>query len=361
MPFGWDLLPGINVGNAIHQLTTGEDRDIIEGYSDNRTNENFNLQSDYDKMLQSAGNEMIREGQQKLSGGGGNVMGSGVYGGGGGGVSAAQAKQNAEDLAYLDDQEGLLRNMLGSAQATLKNGLTQIGDSFNKESSRTNESKARAQAGYATNREDTTRAKQANINQINSGARTLSDSVRRMLGMASGTNSTAFREAAPNMIARDTSMKRSGAIETAGKNFRDIDTAEGNTLNAFKQYMEDLEEQRKSKESGLREGVLQQEQQINTNLGQIARDREAIKGGGYDAARRASAPYQAAVTDRQRAIDGLFEKYRTPYATRDVAVETPELGQYTVDRTALQGGGGTATGVESPYQTFLKKKFQEVA
>ncbi len=277
--------------------------------------------------------------------------------GGDGGAGAAKAAKDAADLAYLDDQEGTLRGMLSSTQKTLQNGLTQIGDSFAKESDRTNQSKEAAVQGYVTNREDATRSKQSSINAISSGARTLSDSVRRMLGMAAGNNSSAFNEAAPNMIARDTSMKRSGAIETAGKNFRDIDSAESSTLNAFKQYMEDLEEQKRTKESGLREGVLQQEQGIQTSIGQIARDRAALRGGTYDEMRRASAPAQAEVASRQAQLDGLFDRFRTPYQTKNVDVAKANLADYTVDRTQIAAGGGTANGVESPYQSFLKKKF----
>ena len=279
------------------------------------------------------------------------------------GTAAGSGVQNtdAQDLAYLDDQEGLLRGMLGSASKTLNNGLTQINDDFSRESGRTAAKESEAKAGYVTKREDTTRDKQGAIGRVNSGARTLSDSVRRMLGMASGTNSTAFNEAAPNLIARDATMKRTGVIDTFGKNFRDIDTAETSTLNAFKEYKEDLENQRKQKESGLREGVLQQEQGIHQSLGQIARDREAIKGGSYSAMRRASAPAQAEVASRQSALDGLFERFRTPYQTKDVAVAAPSLADYTVDRTALQAGGGAQTGVESPYQQFLKKKFASEA
>lgn len=271
--------------------------------------------------------------------------------------SGVNASQNAADLAYLDDQEGLLKGMLGSAGKTLNDGITQINDSYNKETGRTNAAKSQAEADYGVKREDTTRGKQAAVGQVNSGARTLADSVRRMLGMASGTNSSAFKEAAPNLIARDATQKRSGVVETFGKNFRDIDSAETQTMSSFKDYLDDLVEQRNQKESGLRSGVLQQEQQINQSLGQIARDRANIQGGGYTAMRAASAPYQAEVSARQQQLDGLFEKFRTPFQTKDVAVAAPTLADYTVDRTQLQANGG-ANG-ESAYQTFLKKKFQE--
>lgn len=300
--------------------------------------------------------ELSRQYQGYLDGENGKALGASTTAGSG--VNSAKAAQDAADLAYLDDQEGLLKGMLGSAGKTLNDGITQINDSFEKENSRTNAAKSQAQAGYTTKREDTTRGKQSAIGQVNTGARTLADSVRRMLGMASGTNSSAFREAAPNLIGRDATQKRTGVLETFGKNFRDIDTAESSTMSSFKDYLDDLAEQRNQKESGLRSGVLQQEQQINQSLGQIARDRANIKGGGYTAMRAASAPYQAEVSSRQAQLDGLFEKFRTPFQTKDVAVAAPSLADYTVDRTELAPNANPVAG-ESAYQSFLKKKFQE--
>lgn len=354
-----NLIPGINVGNAVRQaFDWGGDYDILDGVSvqGGERNPTSGFIGTTAKPAPAPTNSAPAGGNNSSPSVLGDYAASGAAAGGGSAASA-EAAQKAADLAYLDDQEGLLRGMLGSAAKTLNNGLTQIGDTFNKEVDRTNQSKAEAQAGYSTKREDTTRAKGSALNTVNSGSRTLADSVRRMLGMASGTNSTAFNEAAPNLIARDATMKRAGVQETFGKNFRDIDSAETSTLNAFKQYLDDLTEQRNQKESGLREGVLQQEQGINQNLGQIARDREAVRGGGYDAMRRASAPYQAEVNSRQQQLDGLFERFRTPYQTRNVEVAKPQLADYTVDKTQLQAGGGTATGQESPYQQFLRKKF----
>jgi hypothetical protein len=279
----------------------------------------------------------------------------------GGGTAAGSGVQDtsAADLAYLDDQEGSLRGMLGSAQNTLNNGLTQIGDSYNKETGRTNEAKANATEGFITKREDTTRGKLAAVGQVNTGARTLADSVRRMLGLASGQNSSAFRETAPGAIARDASIKRTGVNETYGRNFRDLNTAEESTDLKFEQYLQDLAEQKRQKEQGLREGVLTQEQGIYNDLGDVARQRAQIQGGDYNAIRSATAPARTAIADRQTALDSLFNTFRTPYATKDVAVDAPVLGDYTVDPTALKANNqtGGADAQYSPYSQFLKKKF----
>ncbi len=39
MPWGWDIVPGINVGNGIKQFFTGKDYDVFPGYTDTRKQE----------------------------------------------------------------------------------------------------------------------------------------------------------------------------------------------------------------------------------------------------------------------------------------------------------------------------------
>lgn len=272
--------------------------------------------------------------------------------------NAAAIKQQSDDLAYLDDQEGLLRGMLTSSQNTLNNGLTQIGDSYDKEVGRSNESKATALTNYNTQREDTTRDMTGAKGTANAQARSLADSVRRVLGIASGVNSSAFKEAAPGMIANDTTEKRGKIDQTFAKNFRNIKTAEDATVNEFDNYLTDLGEQRKQKESALRESVLQTEQGIYNNLADVARQRALVNGGRYTQVREATAPMRSEIASRQATIDGLFNQFRTPYQTKDITAATPELSQFAVDNTAIsKNGGGTPTVDGSIYQQYAKKRF----
>lgn len=368
-PFDGDVIPGVNVRNAIDQVVTGQDRDIFPSITNSKRPGQINIPGNYDIGADGIGLPGI--GAKTSNRGSANTGssdpalvsdpyqgGSGPYGGGGGGGTA---DTSAADLAYLDDQEGLLRNILSSIARTRDSGLTQIGDSYNKEFNRTNERRAAADQKFDTQREDTMRDRSAAVGRVNAGARTLSDSVRRMLGMASGTNSSAFQQVAPGMIARDASNKRSAIFDTSGRNLRDIDTAANETSLDFNNYLADLLEQKKQKESGLREGLLMKEQDINRNMGEIARQREAIRGGGYQAMRAASAPFQANIDARQSELDGLFERFRTPYQTRDIQAKAPVLADYTVDRTAVQANQNQGVSPDSPYQQFLKKKFGEQA
>lgn len=339
-------------------------------YQDPATNSNFS-RGDVESMLQMVGNDGILSNQQARTTSGGALQNQAnlYYNYWRGqnqpaptaqstGVSvAAPVDTRAQDLAYLDDQEGQLRGFLGSAQNTLNNGLTQIGDSYDKEAGRATQQKDTALAGYRTQREDTTRDKMTGINQVNTGARTLADSVRRILGLASGANSSSYRDAAPGAIARDTSQKRSGVMDTFAKNSRNIDTAEQGTLSSFEDLLTDLGEQRKQKESGLRSGVLGQEQDTLGKLAEIAARRAQINGGNYDAIRAATSPIRADIQSRQAQIDGLFNQFRTPYTPKALNSQTPTMQQYQVDKTKLNAQQNQGGGEYSPYDLFLKKRF----
>jgi len=290
-------------------------------------------------------------------GGGGYVMGAntpyseaGSYGGGGGG--------SAVDLAAYDEQANLLRNLLGSTQTRLGQGLTQLGDDFNRETSNANEQRSRALEDYAVRREDTTRGKDQAIGQVDTNARTLANSLRQRIGMASGSGSSAYQITAPGAVARDASIERQGVQEDFGANFRDLATKEKRATSDFDSLLSDLQSQRQQKESGLREGVLGQEQSIYGQLADVARKKAAAAGGGYDAIRSAGAADTGQYQQRQSQIDGLFNQFRTPYSVKPVQVEAPTLKDYTVDRAAIGGGQGQ-TDTYSPYSNLLRKQLEE--
>jgi hypothetical protein len=267
---------------------------------------------------------------------------------------------NAADLAYLDDQEGSLRGILASAQKTLDNGRTQIEDSYGKETGRATASNDTALKGITTRRVDTTNDKQTTSRNVATNSRNLSDSVRRAISLASGTDSSAYKDVAPNAISRDATIKNTEVADTYGRNFRALDDEETSQKTSFEQLMQDLAEEKKNRLSGLESGVIQQQQSANADLADIARKRATINGGGYADVRAASNPYVQQVATGQSALDALFEKYRTPFAAKAAPVQQANLGAYNVDKTNIGATAPTA-GTESPYASFLKKKFETTA
>lgn len=267
---------------------------------------------------------------------------------------------NPDDLAYLEDKEGLLRKLLARSGTLLDQGLTRLGDSFDRETGRVNTQQAETKAGYGTQREDTTKQKLSAVNQVNTNARTLSDSLRRILGLASGTASSAYRFAAPQAVARNASISRTGVNETYGRNFRNIDESERKSDLSFQEVLEDLARQRREKEEDLRGGVLESEQQTLANLADVARQKALLLGGGYDQVRAATAPLQGQIDERQSRLDQLFNRFRNPYTPKQAVVDRPELGDYTVDRAAISGQA-EGQGQYSPYDylSYLKRRRPE--
>lgn len=364
-PFG-NLIPGLNVGNifrTIGSYSTGQgiqDYDILDGISAQGGSRN-------------AANGVLgttSTAKPNGGGGGGGAWGSipkndgsgysqqmlgATYGVGGGGAGGG-ASYNPADLAYLDDQQGRLQRQQASIDAAERNGITQLQDSYNKEVSGANTRRSQALEDFATKRSDTERAKDSAIGRVDSNARTLADSLRRRIGMASGSGSSAYQITAPGAVARDASMNRTGVLENFGTNLRDLTTSENRAKTAFEELLADLDAQRRTRESEFKAGILDRRNQVDSSLAEIARQRALVRGGGYDQVRTAMSPYASAIDARQSQIDTLFDKYRTPYNVKQIDVRTPDLKDYTVDRAAINAN--TEAGTQDPYSPY-RKPFQE--
>lgn len=290
---------------------------------------------------------------------GGNAADSGAYDGTAyaTGVSSAPAYDTA-DLAYLQDARARLQRQMDSALKARDNGFTQLSDTYNQEVSGANSDRSRALEDFAVKREDTTRAKDQALTKVDTNARTLAESLRRRIGMASGSGSSAYQITAPGAVARDASQNRTGVVENYGVNFRNLGTAEDRAKSDFEKYLNELESQYKQRKSDFSADVYDQMNQIDTSLSEVARQEALLKGGGYDQVRQAMSPYTNRIDSRQSAIDGLFAKYRTPYSVEKVKVDTPNLRDYMVDTAGIQqaqaGGDQYA-----PYQLPLQRDKQE--
>lgn len=286
-----------------------------------------------------------------------------VYSGGGGsgssygGGSAPVVSQ--ADLAYLDDQENRLRSQDASANRAQDTGLAQLVDSYLREKSKANENQSRALQDFATKREDTTRGKDQAINKVDTSARTLAEGLRRKIGMASGANSSAYKFAAPQAVAKQASDQRGEVVENYGVNFRNLDTGEKRVKSDFETLLQDLEEQRNTREREFRSGILERKNAITNSLSEVARQRALAQGGGYDQVRNALAPYTAQIDSRQGEINSLFDRYRTPFAVKEIDTKTPDLRDYTVDRATINANSQQGTDPNSPYGQLLRKEDED--
>lgn len=276
-------------------------------------------------------------------------------GGGAGGGGGSGGTDNSASLAQLSDQESLLNQLLGRSGTMLNQGLTQIGDDYNHEVSNANTQRSRALEDFQTKQTQTELAKNSALDRTDTNARTLANSIRQRIGQAGGSGSSAYQVVAPQAIAREASQNRQGVQENYAQNFQALDTAKNRATEDFSGLLADLAAQKQQKEKGLQQGILTQEQGAYGSLADIARQRAALQGGGVGAIRAASAPYQAQVSQRQAAIDNLFNQYRTPYSVKPVNVQAPNLSDYVVNGSKI---GNNAP--QNQTQTdILKKQLQD--
>lgn len=322
----YDLIPGID--NPFNNVTA------VQGASTSGGNENT-----YDE------NQWAPE------------QNDGYYGTGGSG--GGSVGYNSEDLAYLDDQMSTYQRLLQSITGSLNTGIQNLDNSATEARNKATAQRERAMRDFSVQRSDMTGSKQQALGRVDDGARQLYDNLRRVLGIASGSGSSAYRYAAPNAVARDASRKRGDVMSTFGRNDRDLTTAEGDAELDYKDVLDSIAQQRRAKEQDLRSGIYGQEQSIQEMLANIAAERARLTGGGYGAARVAQQPYRDRYFQLQDQLDALPGQFTNAVSARDLNVRTPELSDFTVDRTALNANREMGSSDSSPYAQLLKKMRQQ--
>lgn len=277
---------------------------------------------------------------------------SGGYSSGGGGGSST----SAADIAALNQQEDALRALFGDIDTTQNQGLTQLDDKYNGLNSSANDAESRAERDFATKLTDNNQGKQSAYDQVDTNARTLNDSVRRLLGLASGGDSSAYQIAAPNAVARDASGKRQAVNTTFGTNARNITTALDDTKTDYQRQLAQLAAAKKNDTSSLLQDIGSQRNNVNQQIGSLEGQKAAAAGGGLGAQMKAASPYTAAIAASKASLAGLFDKYRTPVNVDPLKVAVPTLGDYTVDKSAINAGNQAPGQDYSPYEYFLNKK-----
>jgi len=346
-----ERIDGTYNGGTDYNPDYSQDGTLTQSY-DPVNNDAMYFDSEQSRILDGNGNPI------------GSVLGDGTSSSGtsGSGTSApSQPAYSQDDMNYLNDQERTLRRQLERLLSTKQSGLTQLGDSYNKEVTGANRQRGRALEGLQLQREDTTRDKQGALGDVDKNAYNLNNTLRKLLGRASGTGSSAYQYAAPNLVAGIASGERGGVLENFGENERNLALTERNAKDDFSLLLEELAGRRDTTKRNFLSGVNEQQIGINNNLANNAGDKAQLQGGGYDAVRAAQQPYRSEIQNRESTIDGLFDKFRTPYNNiAPVKVNAPQLRDYTTDRAAINANNqfGTNSGT-SPYAQFLQRQREE--
>lgn len=272
-------------------------------------------------------------------------------GGGGGTDYSAQ-------LGQISAQEAAYQQALAKLQGGYGQGYQNIDDNYQKSLSNANLQQDRATQNYNTQITDTEAGKDKAIGTVDTNARTLANSLRQMLGLASGSGSSAYQVTAPGAVNRKASLERGDVQSDFGKNFRNIDTAKKTTDEDYNSLLGELSDQRNTSKRDFETQMGEQYNQIQGNLADLAAQKSAYQGGNASAIASAGAPIRADIASRDAQLNSLFDKYRTAPTVRSLSVAPVDLKNYTVDKGTIGGADQQQTvAAGTPYvDPFGKKK-----
>ncbi len=256
--------------------------------------------------------------------------GSAGYGSGGGAAGVSPSDPN--QVQYFNDQINSLQRLLDSSGRQKDQGIWNINNSYNRNLTGINDSESKAMRDYGIREQDTLASKRGALGQIDTNARTTNDTLSRIFGLAGAGVSSAAQQVAPNAVARQATQQRTGAQNTYGTNLRSIDLAKTDAQAGFKRGREDLDSERRQKESSFLSTILNSQNDINSQLSDAVTQREIAEGGTYGGSQGDRQPYQDRIASNTSALEQLFASYQDPsYNVKPVNVQSPDLSEYTAD------------------------------
>lgn len=271
---------------------------------------------------------------------GGNVLGdstsTGVRAGSG------TVKAPTPDLSLYDSNASNLNDLLGRTQTGLDQGLQTNQAQYDQQVANANTDNAKQIQGQNT-------AKQAATDKINLNAGQGYNSLAQIIGRASGTGSSAFKDLLPNVIGKDTSSKMQDESNTYGQNLSNIDTS-------FESVLQDLANQKKQQEDTLRSGVETQRQSLNQQLQQNAIARAQAAGQTPTQALAGAQPFQNAINNSRNTVDSFFSQFQPTYTPESL---NPNLAQYSTDRSQVNAQQQGVADPTNAYASLLRRKLQQ--
>lgn len=258
--------------------------------------------------------------------------------------AAADAQAKADTISYLQDQQNQLNGLLGRTNTNLNQGLARNDDSYNEQVGRSTEDKNKQVIGQ-------NQAKLGAYDTINQGANNGYRSLAQIIGRASGTGSSAFRDMLPNVIGKDASSKRKSATDTYGQNLSNIDSS-------YQGVLADLLKQKKLNEEDIRGKVEGQRQDIQSKLATAAGQVAQAQGGGFAAVKAAQQPFLDSINQSKDSVDSFFNTFRTQYTPQAI---NPNLQAYQTDRSQINAQQTPGADSSNPYASLLRKRLQGVA
>lgn len=264
----------------------------------------------------------------------------------------------ADEQRFYDENINELNRILGNIAVGRDQGLQRLGSSFNTAKTRLGEDRTRAYEGYNQQDLQNSTEKLRGTEQVDQYAGSSYNSLQNILRGANAGNSSVARELIPQLVSKAAGQRRQGVFNTFGENQQGIDMARQDATTQFDRSEYDLGEQRKRSEEDFLRSILESENDIASQIRQAQEAKAQAAGRGYAGAMAASAGTRSQIASRDSQLNNLFNSYAPSLAPAAVNLKTPELGKYTVDKAAIQGGGNTPA--ETAYYAPQLKKRQEL-
>lgn len=270
-----------------------------------------------------------------------------------------KSSQTAAERAQYDDQVNYINSLLGGVGARRDAGLGRLDASYNDAKNRMTEQQTKDMKGYDEQSLKNTQNRQKGIDQVDQFANDSYTSLQRLLQGAGAGNSSVARDLVPRMVSKAAGTRRQGVIDTAGENEAAIVNARKDAEDQYRYNFQDQENQYKEQKQNFLEGILGQENELINKRMAAEAARAAANGGGYAAARAATAQSRADLDARTAQLNSLFGQYAPSFTAKAMNLKTPDLAQYQVDRAQITGDQS----VPSQYRAYLpqiKKRKEEL-
>lgn len=254
-------------------------------------------------------------------------------------AAAAQQREIDYTRSMLDTNLGSLRGLLGNIGQTREQGISQYDTTYNNK-------KVEGEGRYGQQETDNMQDRQKALGRVDTNARTAANSLRRLLGLSGSANQSALKYAAPNAIARVASGERQDQVDNFARNQRNI-------TNEKTSFLDNLKNEYEQGKSGFLRSLYEQENDINSKIGEIEMQKASLNGSNYDGIRAAYAPYQSTIDQNTQRISDIFNQYKPNLKTSANLAQTQD---YNVDKAAIGANQSMGREEYSPYAQYLKRK-----
>jgi hypothetical protein len=237
--------------------------------------------------------------------------------------------------AFLGQQIGAVQSQIGALPDQLAVGRSNILSSANDALNREGLSFGQAERDYNTNKNQTIQDELSAKQNIDTGVRQQTNALQRLLGLAGSGTSSASQILAPYAAGRQGNIQRSQVQTGYGRNLGALDTAWGDTTQAHKQNINDVNSQEFQNEQSLANNINNTKASLLQTLAGLTLQQSQAAGTSLSDAQAAAQPYMQQIADIIKGSAALGAQYKNPISLAAPSVfQAPSLDAYNYDVSA---------------------------